>query len=143
MCVQLRCCDPDCNLLKSVCSKIGTPPECLNWAATTDVRERQSACLICISVFASNTVYGDEARNTTQQHVTVHIVMMTCYCANMSTPPVPVPYRRYNDGQWLTYVTEAIQSGNHKQYCSTHNIEYRSFKRKYAEYNQIGIDPTL
>ena len=99
-------------------------------------RERQPPCLICKSVFASNTVYGDEVRNTTQQHVTVHIVMMTYYCAKMSTPPVSTPYRRYNDGQWLTYVTEATQSGNHKQYCSTHNIEYKTFKRKYAEYKQ-------
>lgn len=54
----------------------------------------------------------------------------------MSAPVVPTPYRTYADNMWRTYITEAIQSGNHKQYCEQHNIAYRTFKRKYAEYKQ-------
>ena len=51
--------------------------------------ERGSPLVLFVNQYLPPIVYGDEARNTTQQHVTVHIVMMTYYCANMSTPPVP------------------------------------------------------
>ena len=36
---------------------------------------------------------------------------------NMSTDRVPSRYRQYDDALWNTYITTAIQSGNHKQYC--------------------------
>ena len=39
----------------------------------------------------------------------------------MSAPSVPSPRRSYSDAMWNTYITEAIQSGNHKQY-RTHII---------------------
>ena len=54
----------------------------------------------------------------------------------MSAPPVPKPHNRYSDNMWNTYITEAIQSGNHKQYCRTHNINYKTFNRKHTEYKQ-------
>ena len=37
---------------------------------------------------------------------------------------------------WKTYITEAIQSGNHIQYCKQHNIPYTTFRNKFSEYKQ-------
>ena len=54
----------------------------------------------------------------------------------MSAPPVPHHRSNYSDSMWNTYITEAIQSGNHKQYCKAHNINYKTFNRKYTEYKQ-------
>ncbi len=54
----------------------------------------------------------------------------------MSAPAVPSPRRSYNDAMWNTYITEAIQSGNHKQYCTDKNIPYRTFNTKYSQYKQ-------
>ena len=54
----------------------------------------------------------------------------------MSAPSVPSPRRSYSDAMWNTYITEAIQSGNHKQYCTAKNIPYRTFNNKYKEYQQ-------
>ena len=39
---------------------------------------------------------------------------------------------------WNTYITEAIQSGNHQQYCTEHNFPYRTFKRKYSDYKKAN-----
>ena len=54
----------------------------------------------------------------------------------MSVPSVPSPRRSYGDAMWNTYITEATQSGNHKLYCTQHDIPNRTFKRKYSEYKQ-------
>ena len=56
----------------------------------------------------------------------------------MSAPSVPSPRRSYSDTMWNTYITEAIQSGNHKQYCTQHNIPYTTFKRKYNDYKKAN-----
>ena len=56
----------------------------------------------------------------------------------MSAPSVPSPRRSYSDAMWKTYITEAIQSGNHQQYCTEHNIPYRTFKRKYSDYKKAN-----
>ena len=62
--------------------------------------------------------------------------MHTYNLFTMSAPPVPHHRSNYNDSMWNTYITEAIQSGNHKQYCKAHNINYKTFNRKYTEYKQ-------
>ena len=54
----------------------------------------------------------------------------------MSAPTVSSPRRSYSDAMWKTYITEAIQSGNHKQYCKEHNIPYTTFRNKHSEYTQ-------
>ena len=54
----------------------------------------------------------------------------------MSASTVPSPRRSYNDAMWGTYITEAIQSSNHKQYCTEHNIPYTTFRNKFSEYKQ-------
>ena len=54
----------------------------------------------------------------------------------MSAPAVSSPRRSYCDAMWNTYITEAIQLGNHQQYCTELNIPYRTFNRKYDEYKQ-------
>ena len=56
----------------------------------------------------------------------------------MSAPSVPSPRRSYSDAMWNTYITEAIQSGNHQQYCTEHNIPYRTSKRKYSDYKKAN-----
>ena len=55
---------------------------------------------------------------------------------NMSATKLPSPYRKYDDSMWITYINEAIQSGKHKRYCEQHNIIYRTFQRKYPQYQQ-------
>ena len=52
----------------------------------------------------------------------------------MSAPAVASPRRSYNDANGNTYITEAIQIGNFKLYCTQHNIPNRTFKRKYSGY---------
>ena len=54
----------------------------------------------------------------------------------MSAPTVPSPRRSYSDAIWKTYITEAIQSGNHIQYCKQHNIPYTTFRNKFSECKQ-------
>ena len=69
----------------------------------------------------------------------VHLAECSTYLltiSTMSTLSVPSPRRSYSDAMWHTYITEAIQSGNHKQYCTQHNIPYRTFNRKYDEFKQ-------
>ena len=56
----------------------------------------------------------------------------------MSAPSVPSPRRSYSDAMWNTYITEAIQSGNHKQYCTQHNIPYTTFMKKHRQYKQAS-----
>ena len=56
----------------------------------------------------------------------------------MSAPSVPSPRRSYGDAMRNTYITEAIQSENHKQYCTQHNIPYTTFKRKNSEYKKAN-----
>ena len=56
----------------------------------------------------------------------------------MSAPSVPSPRRSYSDAMWNTYITEAIQSGNHQQYCIEHNIPFTTFKRKYSDYKKAN-----
>ena len=56
----------------------------------------------------------------------------------MSAPAVPSPRRSYSDAMWNTYITEAIQSGNHKQYCIEHNIPYTTFINKFRLYKQAN-----
>ena len=54
----------------------------------------------------------------------------------MSAPSVPSPRRSYSDAMWNIYITEAIQSGNHLQCCTQHNIPYTTFRNKFSEYKQ-------
>ncbi len=54
----------------------------------------------------------------------------------MSAPSVPSPRRSYSDAMWNIYITEAIQSGNHLQCCTQHNIPYTTFRKKFSEYKQ-------
>ena len=54
----------------------------------------------------------------------------------MSAPSVPSPHRSYSDAMWNTYITDAIQSGNHIQYCTQHNIPYTTFRKKHRQYKQ-------
>ena len=51
----------------------------------------------------------------------------------MSSPRLSNGKRNYNDQLWSTYITEAIQSGNAKQYCTDKNISYRTYKLNLAE----------
>ena len=56
----------------------------------------------------------------------------------MSAPVVASPRQSYSDAMWKTYITEAIQSGNHIQYCTQHNIPYTTFKHKYSDYKHAN-----
>ena len=69
------------------------------------------------------------------QHITVQVEYIV-NVINMSATKAPSPYRKYDDSMWITYINEAIQSGNHKRYCEQHNIIYRAFQRKYQQYQQ-------
>ena len=61
---------------------------------------------------------------------------------SMPEPPVSdrmitfSSFSQKDQSMWNTYITEAIQSGHHKQYCIEHNIPYTTFNNKYKEYQQ-------
>ena len=48
--------------------------------------------------------------------------------------------RSYSDAMWNTYVTEAKQSGHHKQYCIEYNIPYTTFRKKHRQQQPITIN---
>ena len=52
----------------------------------------------------------------------------------MSTTRKPNPIRNYTDAEKSSYVAEAVQLGNHKQYCREKNIPYPTFRDWYTEY---------
>ena len=51
-----------------------------------------------------------------------------------STTRKPNPIRNYTDAEKSSYVAEAVQLGNHKQYCCDKNIPYSTFRDWYSEY---------
>ena len=51
---------------------------------------------------------------------------------------LPLQLLSYSDAMRNTYITEAIQSGNHKQYCADKNIPYAAFRKKQGQYNQVN-----
>ena len=56
----------------------------------------------------------------------------------MPASAVPSTRRSYSDAMWKTYITEAIQSGNHTQYCKQDNIPYTTFRKKHSKYTQAN-----
>lgn len=54
----------------------------------------------------------------------------------MLTPRKGTPRRTYTDSAKASYVSEAIQSGNHAEYCPDKNIPYTTFKQWLAQYQQ-------
>ena len=56
----------------------------------------------------------------------------------MSSPRLSNRRRKYDNRMWSTYITEAVQSGNAKQYCANKNIPYATYKEKLTEYNKSG-----
>ena len=46
----------------------------------------------------------------------------------MSTTRKPNPIRNYTDAEKSSYVAEAVQLGNHKQYYREKNIPYPTFR---------------
>lgn len=56
----------------------------------------------------------------------------------MTTKRVPKPSRDYSHINWATAIPEAIATGNAKQWCAQLNIEYRTFKRRRAEWERCG-----
>ena len=52
----------------------------------------------------------------------------------MSSPRKLNPIRTYTDAEESSYVAEAVQLGNHKQYCRDKNIPYSTFNDWYKQY---------
>ena len=52
----------------------------------------------------------------------------------MSSPRKRNPIRTYTDAEKSSYVAEAVQLGNHKQYCRDKNIPYSTFNDWYKQY---------
>ena len=51
-----------------------------------------------------------------------------------ATPRKRNSIRTYSDAEKSSYVAEAVQLGNHKQYCRDKNIPYSTFRDWYSEY---------
>ena len=73
------------------------------------------------------------ATYSTVHNSTINYIKTACCCDQSYQlhlyHSVPCPRRNYSDAMWNTYITEAIQSGICKKYCTDPNIPYSTFNR--------------
>ena len=68
--------------------------------------------------------------------VVIQLTLHLFTCCIMSTPPVRSRNPSYDNVMLNTYITEAKQTSNMKQYCKQHNIVYSTFLNNLSEYNR-------
>lgn len=81
-----------------------------------------------------------QLRDLVQSAATISSSSIYPSSTESTTAAVKHRYRKYNNALWRTYIREALQSGNHREYCRVHNIPYSTFKDKHKLYRE-SINP--